>query len=377
MLLADEKGAKLIVAVGTHATLVEFLDKGRGGMASTFLTRLRLGGKLVDAKGVSRLYRSRISTTALVVLVLAALFAVFLAVALGIVIGTTQLNEPILADIENQVNSLEQDKRALEDTTQSLQAQVDSSDAFAQAVAPALVEGTLANRRVLLVLAAEDVAPETAEGVTSLVEQAGGTVSGTVRLQPGYSDPASASSLQSYVTGPGLPTGLQLPEADDSGQLVASVLAQVLMTPPGGSPRDTAEIASVLSGLNALDAVTVEGSTVAAADVAVVLTAGAFEGEDAGERNGALTDLLTALDTVGSGVVVAGDAASAGENGLVGAVRGDPSLSAAISTVDNAPTAGGRLSIVLALVAEGDGTSGNYGIGEDTQPVPPVPAAVP
>jgi uncharacterized membrane-anchored protein len=76
MLLADEKGARLIVAVGTHATLVEFLDKGRGGMASTFLTRLRLGGKLVDAKGVSRLYRSRISTPALVVLVLAALIAI-------------------------------------------------------------------------------------------------------------------------------------------------------------------------------------------------------------------------------------------------------------------------------------------------------------
>jgi uncharacterized membrane-anchored protein len=59
MLLADESGASLIVAVGTHGTLVEFLDKGRAGMASTFLTRLRVGGKLVDAKGVSRLYRSR------------------------------------------------------------------------------------------------------------------------------------------------------------------------------------------------------------------------------------------------------------------------------------------------------------------------------
>jgi uncharacterized membrane-anchored protein len=65
MLLADDKGAELIVAVGTHATLVEFLDKGRSGMASTFLTRLRVGGKLVDAKGVSRLYRSRISNTQL------------------------------------------------------------------------------------------------------------------------------------------------------------------------------------------------------------------------------------------------------------------------------------------------------------------------
>src|SRR3954454_14183211 len=85
MLLADEKGASLIVAVGTHATLVEFLDKGRGGMASTFLTRLRLGGKLVDAKGVSRLYKSRISTTALVVLVLAAFIAIGSALAVSAV----------------------------------------------------------------------------------------------------------------------------------------------------------------------------------------------------------------------------------------------------------------------------------------------------
>jgi len=71
LLLADDKGASLIVAVGTHATLVEFLDKGRSGMASTFLTRLRVGGKLVDAKGVSRLYRSRIRLGTLLMLVLA------------------------------------------------------------------------------------------------------------------------------------------------------------------------------------------------------------------------------------------------------------------------------------------------------------------
>ncbi|WP_106847754.1 putative cytokinetic ring protein SteA [Blastococcus sp. Marseille-P5729] len=83
MLLADEKGAELIVAVGTHATLVEFLDKGRGGMASTFLTRLRVGGKLVDAKGVSRLYRSRISTGSLVAIVLAAFVAIAVAVAIS------------------------------------------------------------------------------------------------------------------------------------------------------------------------------------------------------------------------------------------------------------------------------------------------------
>ncbi len=76
MLLADDKGASLIVAVGTHATLVEFLDKGRSGMASTFLTRLRVGSKLVDAKGVSRLYHSSVPAWMLAVLVVAGITAV-------------------------------------------------------------------------------------------------------------------------------------------------------------------------------------------------------------------------------------------------------------------------------------------------------------
>jgi uncharacterized membrane-anchored protein len=81
MLLADSKGASLIVAVGTHATLVEFLDKGRSGMASTFLTRLRVGPKLVDAKGVSRLYQNRIRSWQLVMLVVAGLISLIVAVA--------------------------------------------------------------------------------------------------------------------------------------------------------------------------------------------------------------------------------------------------------------------------------------------------------
>jgi uncharacterized membrane-anchored protein len=85
MLLADEKGASLIVAVGTHATLIEFLDKGRGGMASTFLTRLKVGGKLVDAKGVSRLYRHSMSGSSLLLLVLSAIAAMASAVAVSTV----------------------------------------------------------------------------------------------------------------------------------------------------------------------------------------------------------------------------------------------------------------------------------------------------
>jgi uncharacterized membrane-anchored protein len=83
LLIADAKGANLIVAIGTHFSLEEFLDKGRPGLGSTFLTRLQVGGKLVDAKGVSRLYRPRVSGWALMVLVLAACATILVAMAVS------------------------------------------------------------------------------------------------------------------------------------------------------------------------------------------------------------------------------------------------------------------------------------------------------
>jgi uncharacterized membrane-anchored protein len=89
MLMAFEKGADLIVSVGAHFNLVEFLDRKRGGMSSTFLTRLRIGEKLVDAKGVSRLYNPP-STFAPV-----ALFFVAFAILLTIVV----ISSPALSDL--------------------------------------------------------------------------------------------------------------------------------------------------------------------------------------------------------------------------------------------------------------------------------------
>ena len=82
-LLAHGKGADLIVAVGSHGNLREFLDKGRSGMASTFLVRLRVGETLVDAKGVSRLYRTRIRLRDSILLMCAAVAVVAVVVALS------------------------------------------------------------------------------------------------------------------------------------------------------------------------------------------------------------------------------------------------------------------------------------------------------
>jgi uncharacterized membrane-anchored protein len=80
LLVADAKGASLIAVVGTHHTLEDFLDKGRPGMSSTFITHLRVAGKLVNARGVHQLYHSRISGWSLLALVLAAAVTVLVAV---------------------------------------------------------------------------------------------------------------------------------------------------------------------------------------------------------------------------------------------------------------------------------------------------------
>ena len=302
---------------------------------------------------------------------LVSLIAVFMAVALGIIIGTTQLNGPLTDNLQAQVTDLQTEKRALEDQTQSLQSQLDDVGSFEEAVGPTLVENTLSGRSVLLVVGAEEVDAGVVEGVTALLGSAGATVTGTVRLTEGYGDPATASSVQNYVTGPGRPPGVTPADTDDPGELVADLLAQVLMVPgAAGTAPDATATSSVLSGLEELEVLGTDTTSVTPAEFAVVLTAGAVSGDAADERTAAMLQLVSALDARGSGVVVAGDGASAGDGGLVGAVRGDQAITAAVSTVDNVTAAAGRISTVLAVAAEGSGTTGEYGTGEDAQPVP-------
>ncbi|MBS1846755.1 MAG: hypothetical protein JST73_00610 [Actinobacteria bacterium] len=86
MLMAFERGAELIVAVGSHTSMIDFLDKGRNGMASTVLVRMKVGSRLVDARGVSRLYHSTVRTFDIVLLIVSALSAL-------IVVGL--MSEPV------------------------------------------------------------------------------------------------------------------------------------------------------------------------------------------------------------------------------------------------------------------------------------------
>jgi uncharacterized membrane-anchored protein len=83
LLLAYEKGSELIVAVGTHFNLIEFLERNRAGMSSTFVTRLKVGEILIDAKGVSRLASRQVGIWPLIVFTLAGLAAIGVAIAVS------------------------------------------------------------------------------------------------------------------------------------------------------------------------------------------------------------------------------------------------------------------------------------------------------
>ncbi len=304
---------------------------------------------------------------------LVSLISVFLAVALGIVIGTTQLNGVVLDGLSSQVEDLTSDKRALEARSQTLESQLTEGDAFDEAVAPVLVAGRLPGATVLLVLAT-DVDGDVVDQTAALVEAAGATVAGTLQLLPEFSDPQIAQDLQNYATSEGVPPGIQLPVTDDAAVVVGALLGNVLMNPADddSDPADPTAATTVLAALSSLGVLSVESPEIVGADYAIMLTAAALEGDDTVARNGALTALAEALDSAGSGAVVAGDALSAAENGLVGAIRADAGVATSVSTVDNVNVAAGRVSAILALTAEGQGTSGKYGTGEDTQPVPPL-----
>ena len=95
MLLAYEKGAELIVAVWTRFNLIEFLERNRAGMSSTFLTRLKVGEKLVDARGVSRLFRPRVGVGMVIAFALASLAAIA-----AVLIASPELRDLVSALVE-------------------------------------------------------------------------------------------------------------------------------------------------------------------------------------------------------------------------------------------------------------------------------------
>ena len=303
---------------------------------------------------------------------LVSLVAVFLALALGVLLGTTQLNGAVLDDLRGQVRGLAEDKRDLQADLRALQGQTRNDDVVTAALAPKVVAGALRGAKVVLVATAQ-AADGTSDAVQTVLQQSGASVTGRVQLTDDYSDPRRAADLKAFVTGGRQPAGFQLPESQDAGVLSGALLAYALLGGRSGDP-DAAATNEVLGGFGSLRMLRVDSAQVTAADLAVVVTSGPVRGTDPAVRVGTLTALVSALDGAGRGAVVAGTAAAAaGPDGLVAAVRADRGLASAVSTVDDADRAVGQVASVFALARQSAGRTGQYGTARGAEaPFPPT-----
>ncbi len=304
---------------------------------------------------------------------LVSLISVFLALALGIVVGTTQLNGAVLTDLHHQVNGLKTDKRGLQQTTQTLQSQLKADDEFAAGVGPRVLAGQLRGASVLVV-AAPQADGALVDGISEAVKKSGAAVSGTIQLTSDYVDPRLSTGLRDFVTSPGvLPAGSRLPTSNDSGALAGSLLADVLMAPTKGQAPTSTDRQRVLAGLSQLGVLRLISKQVTPSDFAVVVASDAQTGPNPTAQARMLSDLAGALHARGKGVVVAGSGTVAGDNGVIGTIRKDKSISGEVSTVDDADRPSGQVTTVLALADQGKGKSGQYGIAGNADSAFPSP----
>jgi hypothetical protein len=294
--------------------------------------------------------------------------AIFLAFALGIAVGTAALNGAVTDNLRDQVNSLRDQRDSLRTDVSALEKKVADQDGFATLYGDNVITGALAGKTVAIVQA-PGASAEAVDGVVAQVAAAGGRVTGQIEVTADYVDPSREADIRALATGPAHPVGLQLPATDDAGALGGSLLAYVLVgTPTAG------DISQVLAGFATLQMVRVKGDTVTPADLAIVVTGGVDEDADAAaDKAQKIAALASALDSQGDGVVVAGDSASAGQGGVIQAIRDDAAASRDVSTVDDADTAIGRLTVILALAEQDNDRAGQYGTAAGADAIAPEP----
>jgi hypothetical protein len=297
--------------------------------------------------------------------------AVFLALALGVVLGSTAISDRLLSGLSSNRDDLGRQVSDLQVERNALNAQLANADVFGAAVGPRIVSGALRGRSVVFVTTA-DAAPADRDALTGLLSSAGATVTGELQLTDAFTDPARSDQLSELSTRL-LPAGLRLPTASDAGTLAGGLLGSLLLINPnnGKAQATPAETTAVLAGLGDGGFVR-SGPRVLPAQLVVVLTGGASRGNGSGDRAGILARFATQLDHAGGGAVLAGRSGSADGNGAIGVVRADTAAASVLSTVDDVNTAAGRVVSVLALAEQAQGRAGRYGTGGNAQAMVPA-----
>lgn len=313
---------------------------------------------------------------------LVSLVSVFLALAIGVVLGAGPLRESIGDTLTNQVDALRQDKENLQLAVGNRDEQIRQRDQFIAAVSPQLVAEQLGGRSVVVV-ALPDAGTEAVDLLTDQVTAAGADVTGRVTVTTDWVTEEQeafrrslAGQLVQYLDPP--------PEvAGGAAGDLAAVLAWAVSAPDvAAAAEEDPNAATVVEGLRGGGLITVDGDVTQRATLVLVVTGAPTGLEDdadvaaAQEAAARWLPLVTAMDTYAGGAVVGGPAEAAAPGGLVSAVRtGD--IADRVSTADAVDTPAGRVLAVWALREQLSGEAGHYGFSDGATAVVPDLAAAP
>jgi len=293
------------------------------------------------------------------------LAAVFLALAVGVVLGSGLLSNTLLSGLRDESRNLHGQINTLNDQKHTLNEKLSSADAFDAQMAGRMVHDAL-NGKSVIIFRAPDAKNDDVDAVSKIIGQSGGAVTGTVSLTQEFVDANSAEKLRSVVNSSILPAGAQLStKLVDQGSQAGDLLGIALLInrDPAVPTVDDAQRDTVLAALRDTGFIGYRNQHVGAANAAAVITGGGL-GDDAGNQGVSVARFAAALAPHGSGVLLAGRDGSSRGTAAVAVARADAAVTSAISTVDDVSAESGRITAVLGLAdLVNGGHTGQYGTG--------------
>ena len=321
---------------------------------------------------------------------LVSIIAVFLALAVGIVVGAEAVSPKVASNLNKEAKSAEKRNSALFAQNAQLKRQINADGSFAQAASSSLLKNLLTDQRVVLVTA-PGADNATVNGITNALSDSGAIVTGTVGLSPKFFDvdvttEATLTETVGQFAPPGLSTSDYAGDQIAGQEAAAKVIAAAIMDKLG-VPTPTSNLTnSILAGFGSqgfLQVSTSNGGTslLGQATLAVVIAPGTTPA-NAGSlspENRTLIYLTRDLDLAGQGALLAGSLAGSGNDSAIDAVTSG-GAGVTVTTVDNADTVTGQIITVQALIGltRPHATSTAYGVGPGTAPSPaPTPSPTP
>ncbi|MEU4365042.1 copper transporter [Promicromonospora sp. NPDC023987] len=307
---------------------------------------------------------------------LVSLISVFLALAVGIILGAGPLQGAIGETLTEQVDALRAERTDLRTELDATQTALDGDERFIEAAGTQLVTGSLEGTRVAVVQLGE-VSQDVHDGVLNQIDTAGATVVSKSVLTEAWTDAAEESSRETLAGGLRANLGEAAPEQDDPSAVLGAALALALTGSDGGTDRSS-QATDLEVQLERFGLVEPGDEQSQAAEAVVLLVGpagqpqetadGATEEPEPGAEDVWLS-VARAVQGVSGAAVLAGPTTEPGD--VVQAVRDDEEIAAEVSTVSGIDRLVGRINVPLAVAARLGGVVGQYGLEDDATAVLP------